>query len=174
MVTKSDQFTELQRKNIEAAMKLAQMSVDNSQRMVALQADVAKKLLEASVENAKALAAAKDGQEAMALRTRFTQDTAQMLLATARQMAEIGNATRSEFSRLLTEQLTSGSKDMIDVFQSFLGALPGSTPNLMETMQQAMANTDHAFEQIARATSKAFETNARQPDEKPDKQSKKQ
>lgn len=156
MVAKPEQYSELHRKNMEAAMKLAQMSIENSQRMVALQVDAAKELFQDSVENAKALATVKDPQQAVALRAQYTQETAQKMMETARQMAEIGNTSRSEFSRLLTEQLAGGSKDMIDAFQSFFGSLPGQNTQVVETMQKAMATANSAFEQIAKASATAF------------------
>ncbi len=152
MIAKPEQFSELHRKNMEAAMKLAQMSIENSQRIVALQVDVAKTLFQDSVDNAKALAAAKDPQQAIALRTHFTQETAQKMIAAAREIAEIGNNSRTEFSQLLTEQLASGSKDMMEAFQSFFGSLPGQNAHIMETMQHAMANANKAFEQITQAS----------------------
>lgn len=156
MPSKPEQYSELHRKNMEAAMKLAQMSIENSQRIVALQVDAAKELFQDSVENAKALAAAKDPQQAVALRTQYTQETTQKMMETARKMAEIGNTSRSEFSRLLTEQLASGSKDMIDAFQSFFGSLPGQNTHVVETMQKAMATANSAFEQITKASATAF------------------
>ena len=137
---------------MEAAMKLAQMSIENSQRIVALQVEVAKSLFQDSVDNAKALAAAKDPQQAVALRTHYTQETAQKMIEAAREIAEIGNDSRSEFSRLLSEQLASGSKDMMEAFQSFFGSLPGQNAQVMETMQQAMAKANKAFEQISQAS----------------------
>jgi len=152
MATKPEQFSELHRKNMEAAMKLAQTSIENSQRIVALQVDVAKTLFQDSVDNAKALAAAKDPQQVVALRTHFTQETAQKMIAAAREIAEIGNSSRTEFSQLLTEQLASGSKDMMEAFQSFFSSLPGQNAHVMETMQQAMANANQAFEQITQAS----------------------
>jgi len=152
MATKPEQFSELHRKNMEAAMKLAQMSIENSQRIVTLQVDVAKALFQDSVDNAKALAAAKDPQQAVTLRTHYTQETAQKMIEAARAITEIGNASRSEFSRLLSEQLASGSKDMMEAFQSFFGALPGQNTQVMETMQQAMAKANKAFEQISQAS----------------------
>lgn len=158
MVTKPEQFSELHRKNMEAAMKLAQMSIENSQRIVALQVDVAKTLFQDSVDSAKALAGAKDPQQAVALRTQFTQETAQKMVEAARAIAEIGNTSRTEFSQLLTEQLASGSKDMMEAFQSFFGSLPGQSAQVMETMQQAMANANKAFEQITQASAAASAT----------------
>lgn len=156
MAAKQEQFSELHRKNMEAAMRLAQMSIESSQRMVALQVEVAKALFQDSVDNAKALAAAKDPQQAVTLRTQYTQDTAQKMIDTAREIAEIGNISRTEFSRLMTEQLTSGSKDMMEAFQSFFVSLPGQNTGVVESMQKAMAQANKAFEQIAEASSSVF------------------
>lgn len=166
MVTKPEQFSELHRKNMEAAMKLAQMSIENSQRIISLQVDAAKKMFQGSVDSAKALASVKDPQEAVALRTRYTQETAQQMMETARQIAEIGNASRAEFSHLLTEQLASGSKDMAESFKSFFGVLPGQNANVMETMQQAMANANSAFEQMAQASTAALSNAGAKPAKK--------
>lgn len=163
MYSKSEQFTELQRKNMEAGMKLAQMSLDNSQRIVALQVDVAKKLFQDSVENAKALAAAKDPQQAVALQTQFAQDATKQMMETAREIAEISNTSRAEFSHLMSEQLASGSKDMMTAFQSFFtalpgfNALPGQNTNIIDAMKQAMNKATGAFDQFAQASS-AFTT----------------
>lgn len=158
MVTKPEQFSELHRKNMEAAMKLAQMSIENSQRILALQVDVAKKLFQDSVDSAKKLTTIKDPQQAVALRTKYTQDTAQRMMETARQIAEIGNASRTEFSHMLTEQLASGSKDMMETFQAFFSSLPGQDGNVMVAMQKAMADANDAFEQIAQASAAVFAT----------------
>jgi len=158
MVTKPEQFSELHRKNMEAAMKLAQMSIENSQRIISLQVDAAKKMFQDSVDSAKALTSIKDPQEAVALRTRYTQETAQRMMETARQIAEVGNASRAEFSHLLTEQLASGSKDMAETFKSFFSVLPGQNAKVMETMRQAMATANSAFEQIAEASAAALST----------------
>lgn len=153
---KNEQAGELHRKNMEAAMRLAQLSVENSQKIMALQSELARELFQGSVANAKAQADATDPQELMALRTRYTQETAQKMIEGAQKVAEIGNEARVEFSRLLTEQLASGSHDLMDSFQSFFKALPGQNPNVMETMQQAMARANNAFEQIAQVSSSAF------------------
>lgn len=156
MAGKHEQLGELHRKNMEAAMKLAQMSIDNSQRILSLQVEAAKQMFQDSVDSAKALTAVRDQQEAVALRARYAQETAQKMMETARRIAEIGNASRAEFSHLLTEQLASGSQDMAESFKSFFSVLPGQNPDVMETMRQAMATANSAFEQIAQASTAAL------------------
>jgi phasin family protein len=156
-MTANIEFGEIQRKNLEAAMRLAQISIENSQRIMSLQSQLARDLFQDSVDQAKATTGATAAEDLVQLRTHYTQETMQKLITTAQQVAEIGNNTRVEFSRLLTEQLAAGSQEMADAFQSFFKALPGQNSNVLETMQKAMATANAAFEQISRASSAAFE-----------------
>lgn len=156
-MTANIEFGEIQRKNLEAAMRLAQMSIDNSQRIMALQSQLARDLFQDGVEQAKASTGASGPEDIVKLRARYTQETMQKMIATAQQVAEIGNNTRVEFSRLLTEQLAAGSQEMADAFQSFFKALPaGQNANVLETMQRAMTNANAAFEQMTQASATAF------------------
>lgn len=153
---KNEQLSELHRKNMEAAMRLAQLSVENSQRIMALQSELARELFQESVAIAKAQNDAKNPQDIMNLRAKYAQETAQKMMESAQKIAEIGNDARAEFSRLLTEQLASGSHDLMDSFQTFFKALPGHNPSVMEAMEQAMARANNAFEQIAQVSASAF------------------
>ena len=153
-----NEFGEVQRKNLEAAMRLAQLSIDNSQKIMALQSQLARELLADSVSQAKDQVEHGDPIDVMNLRARYTQETMQKMMAVAREIAEIGNSARAEFSRLLTEQLAAGSQDMVDAFQSFFKALPGQNTSVVETMQQAMANANAAFDEMAKASARAFES----------------
>ena len=100
MAAKIEQFSELQRKNMEAAMRLAQLSIENSQRIMALQTELAKEMFQSGVENAKAQTAARDPQSLMQLRSQYAQETTQRMVSAAQQIAEISNGARADFARL--------------------------------------------------------------------------
>lgn len=157
-MTTKHEFTEIQRKNMEAAMRLAQLSIDNSQRIMELQSNLARELFSNSVEQTKLQATSKDPQDIVKLRAQYAQETTQKMIAAAQEVAEIGNSARVEFSRLLTEQLAAGSQDVVDAFQSFFKSLPGQNTSMLETMQQAMNNANKAFEQMRNAASSAFDS----------------
>ncbi len=151
-----EHFSELHRKNMEAAMRMAQLSIENSQRIMALQSELAKEMFQSGVENAKAQTGTQDPQAMMALRTQYAQETTKRMVAAAQQIAEIGNSARAEFTRLVTEQLASGSQDLTESLQSFMKNLPGQAPNMMESFQQAIASANAAFEQITKASTAAM------------------
>ncbi len=156
MTFNSENFTELHRKNMETAMRLAQLSIDNSQRVMALQAELAKTLFDSSVSSAKAQAAVKNPQDLMRLQADYARDTAQRVVEMAKQVAEIGNSARSEFSHLLTEQLASGKEELSSSLQGFMKNLPAGIPNMSQAFEQAVATANSAFEQISKVSAAAM------------------
>jgi phasin family protein len=158
MASKQDQFNELQKKNLEAAMRLAQLSIENSQRIMEIQVSAAKSLFEDGVSNAKALSTAKDPKGMMDLRAQYAQNTTERMLACAREIAEITATTQAEFGKLIGEQLTTGSHDMFEAMQKMFKGMPIADQNALGAMQTAMDTTRAAFEQMTRASTEAFQS----------------
>jgi phasin family protein len=156
MAGNKEQFSELNRKSMDAAIHMAQLSMDNSRRIMALQSDLAKEMFQSGIENVTALAAAKDPQAAMKLRTQFAQQTTERMMAAAQQIAEISSAARAELTRLVSEQLASGSHDMTESMQAIMKTLPNQTPNMMESFQQSVATATAAFEKLSKASTAAM------------------
>jgi len=163
MATKQDQFNELQKKNLEAAMRLAQLSIENSQRIMEIQVSTAKSLFEEGVQNAKALSSVKDPKDMMDLRAHYAQTTTEKMLACAREIAEITATTQAAFGKLVGEQLTSGSQDMFEAMQKMFKGMPISDQNALGAMQTAMDTTRAAFEQMTRASTEAFQNFTQPP-----------
>lgn len=163
MPGKHDQLNELQKKNLEAAMRLAQLSIENSQRIMQLQVAAAKRLFEEGVENAKALAVAKDPKAMMEMRTSFAQRTTEEMLACAREIAQLTAATQAEFGKLVGVQLSSGSHDMMEAMQKMFAGMPIADQNSLGAVQTAMDTTRSAFEQMMRASQQAFQALTQQP-----------
>lgn len=158
MATKQqDQFNELQKKNLEAAMRLAQLSIENSQRIMEIQVNTAKSLFEEGVENAKAITAAKDPKQALELRTQYAQVSTEKMLTCAREIAEITAKTQAEFGKLVGEQLSIGGTDMFEAMQKMFKGIPVTDQNALGVVQSAMETTRTAFEQMTRASAEAFQ-----------------
>ncbi|NMG44001.1 TIGR01841 family phasin [Aromatoleum toluvorans] len=157
MAIKQEQFNEIQKKNFEAAMRLAQMSIENSQRIMELQVATAKSLFEEGVQNAKALSSAKDPKEVLELRSQYTQSATEKMLACAREMAELASRTQAEVGKLVGEQLSTGSKDVFESMQKMFSGMPITDQNAMSAIQNAMDTTRAAFEQMTRASTEAFQ-----------------
>lgn len=151
-----EQFGEMNRRNMEAAARLAQLSIETFQKMVATQSELARQLFQECVDNVEAQARAEDPQEIIGLRTQYAQDLVQKMLESAQMIAQISNDTRGGFARLVTEQLAAGNQQLMDSFQPFFKVLPGQSPNVMAALQQAMAGANAAFAQITQISGQAF------------------
>ncbi|MBE7422299.1 MAG: hypothetical protein EFKGCFLK_01089 [Rhodocyclaceae bacterium] len=154
----NEQFAEMQRKNIDAAMKLTQMSLENSKRIMELQVETARALFEESVKNARALTEAKDPQSALALRTQFAQETSTKMMEAMRRMADITSAAQADFNKMLGLQMAGTSHEMMENFKKMMSVsgLPGNSQDAFAVMQKAFGTAQDAFDQIAKASTAAF------------------
>lgn len=158
MATKQEQqFNEIQKKNLEAAMRLAQLSIENSQRIMELQVGTAKSLFEEGVANAKALSSVKDPAEALNLRTSYAQATTEKMLSCAREIAEITSKTQAEVGKMVSEQLTGGGQDMFESLQKMFKGMPIGDNNALGSIQSAMDTARAAYEQMTKASTEAFQ-----------------
>ncbi|MEZ5627087.1 phasin family protein [Denitromonas sp.] len=157
MAIKPEQLNELQKKNLEAAMRLAQMSIENSQRIMELQVRTAKTLFEDGVNNAKALTTTKDPQDMLRLRTEYAQASTERMLACAREIAEVAAQAQSEVGKMVSEQLASGGNDVFEAINKMFTGMPITDQNAMGAVQGAMDNARAAFEQMTRASTEAFQ-----------------
>ena len=146
----------MQKKNLESAMRLAQLSIENSQRILHLQMQTAKEMFEDGVSNVQSLTQIKTPQEAMELRARYAQQAAEKMLTTSRNIAEITAEVQTEMSKLVSQQLTSGSHDMMEAMQGFLKGMPLNSHAAAEAMQTTFETARKTLEQVAKASSEAF------------------
>jgi len=157
MSKQTEQFNELQRKNIEAAMRLAEMSIENSQRIMELQIATAKALFEDGVANAKAMTTTQDPQDMLRLRTEYAQSTTERMLACAREIAEVAAQSQSEVGKMVSESLTSGGQDVFETFNKMFSGMPITDQNAMGAIQTAMDTARSAFEQMTKASTDAMQ-----------------
>lgn len=157
MSTKGEEVvTALQKKNLDAAVKLAQLSIENSQRILDLQMQVAKDLFDDGVSSVQAISQAKSPQEAMELRTRYAQQAAEKMFSCSRGIAEVTADLQSEMGKLVSQQLASGSHDMIEAMQQFLKGMPMNSHAAAEALQSTFEAARKTLEQVAKASSDAF------------------
>ena len=156
MANTAKRLSELHTTNLEAAVKLARLSVENSQRVMALQTQLAKSMFDATVAAAKAHTGVHSPQEMVQLHTQYIQDTAKRIMDMARQVGEIANESRSEFSRVLTEQLASGKQELADAVQSMMKNMPAGVPDVKKSVDQAMAKANEAFETLSKLSASAL------------------
>lgn len=157
MSTKTEQAViSMQKKNLDSAVRLAQMSIENSQRILQLQVDVARDLFDEGVASAKQMAHVGSPQEAMELRARYAQQSAEKMFACSRSIAEITAELQTEMGKMVSDQLNSGSHDMLEAMQQFMTGMPLNNHAAAEVLQHTFDAARKTLEQVAKVSSEAF------------------
>jgi phasin family protein len=160
MTTKpQEQFSDLQQKTLDAAMRIAQLSISNSQRIIELQVETAKSLFQDSIQNVKSLTEIKDPKEMLEMRTDYARSATEKLLATARRITEIATETQTEFGKIVGSNLVGGGQEIAEAVQKMFSFNPAAGQGMqtaMGTLQQAMDMARSAYDQITRASTDAF------------------
>jgi hypothetical protein len=146
---------EMQQREIDAAARLVRLTAGHALAVTELFAALARDLLELSANEARALAATTDALERVRVRLHHDRQAAQLMIETARRIAEAGNVARNDFSRLLTEQLASGSHELMDAFQAYFKVLPTPNATIVAMLRLAMERSERAFGDIDDALAQA-------------------
>lgn len=167
MATKPEQtVADLQKKNLAAAMKLAQLSIENSQRILQLQVDVARDIFDDGVASAKTLAQVKSPQDAMEMRSRYAQQAAEKMFACSRTIAEITADMQAQMGKMVSDQLSTGGQEVFDAMQQMLQGMPLNSHAAAEALQHTFDNARKTLEQVSKASTDAFASFAQMPGKK--------
>ncbi len=145
----------IHQRNLELAAKMAQMSFENARKIIELQVNLARELFEDGLANAKDASSVTDPAEALQVRSRLAQKTAERMLGVTREIAGMTANAQAEFGKIVGQQLTGGS-DLTDAMQqAFKGA--GFNPtDAMAVAQNAFDAARGMYEQIAKVSMDAL------------------
>ncbi len=152
-------------RNLEAAMQLAQLSFDNSRKMIEFQLGIARELFEQSFQNMQEAAAAKDPGALAALRAKFAQDATQRMLEATRQIAQMTTEFQTDLGKTMAAQIASHSQAFAQGFTQNLGeamqqgvkGLPTNPAEAFAAMEKTFAASREAFEQMAQQAFSGFQ-----------------
>jgi phasin family protein len=164
-------------RNLEAAMKLAELSFDNSRRMIEFQLGIAREMFAQSVQNMQEAGAVKEPAELAALRARFAQDATQRMLAATRKIAEMTTEFQTELGKALSAQIAGGTQafaqdfaqNLSEAMQHGMKGLPTNPAEAFAAMEKTFAASREAFEQIAKQAFAGFQTDAKPATRAPSK-----
>jgi phasin family protein len=152
MYNATEQFTELNKANVLQASKLAAIAMDNAEKLVKLNLSAAKSALAQSIENAQAVASAKDVQDIFALRARFTESGVQTAMAYSRQIYELASEAQAEYSAVSEEVWSGMTKGMAQWVDTATKSAPAGSDMAVNAFKSTVAATTAAFDQFQRAS----------------------
>lgn len=152
MTNAQQQFADFATEQIETTMRFAHISLDSTERLIKLQMETAKNLLEESAKNAKAIAGLKDMQGALALRQQISDSSLDCSANYSRNMYDLVSQAQSELSQLIEERTTAFNKNVVSGLDRFVKSAPVGADVAVAAVKSTVQATAAAVDSLTKAT----------------------
>ncbi len=157
MYNATEQIAELNQTSVANAIKLASMSIENTEKLLALNLNAAKLVIAQAVESARAAATVKDVQELFALRSKFAEVGAQSATGYSRSLYELSSEAQAGFSAFAEESWASYTKGVASWVEKASKNAPAGSDVAINALKSTFAASTAAFDQFKKATKQAVE-----------------
>jgi phasin family protein len=162
-----EQLVAFNKAGLETAVKFAGVALQGAERILDIQVKATKNAIADSVENAKAIANAKDLQQLAAIKDSMTQPTIDKATAYAKNVYDVAAATQAEFSKLLEEQIAEFNKQVAAALDRMVKNAPAGSEVGVAALKSGISAVNSTYDnlskvakQFAEATQSNFEAAA--------------
>ena len=152
MYNATEQFADFGKVNYANAVKLASLSLENTEKIVKLNLTAAKAALAQGVESAQAVASVKDVQELVALRAKFTEAGVQAATGYSKTLYELASEAQAEYTAFAEEAWATYTKGVAAFVDKASKAAPAGTDVGFNAFKSTFAASTAAFDQFQKAT----------------------
>ncbi|WP_374354182.1 phasin family protein [Chitinimonas sp.] len=149
--------SELNQQQLEAALRMARITLDGAERLLHLQIDTVKQAVEDAARNAARLAEVKDVQSAMAVRAELTSQAAGNILDLSRNIYELAAQTQAELVRQAESQFGESHKVLMSGLGQFAPVPLAGGDLLGNALKSSAAATQAAYDSMTKAARQVAE-----------------
>ncbi|WP_293762123.1 phasin family protein [uncultured Aquitalea sp.] len=157
MFSTNDQFSKASLSGFEAALRVAQISLDSAERLVKLNLEASKQTLEENVKIAKALAESSDPQQALSQLNKLTTQSIDTAVANSRNVYEIVSSAQTELSKLAEDNLGNFNKGLITALEGAAKNAPAGSDAALNAVKTSLAAAAAAVNSFSKAAQQVAE-----------------
>lgn len=158
MTTPIEQFAAANKANLEALVALSQKAFGTVEKLAELNMQAARSAMDDSAEHAKALLAAKNPQDLVAVQNALLQPAADKATAYGRQVQEIVAETQAEVTKMVEAQIADAQKTLQELIEAAAKNAPAGSENAVAMFKSAISSANTAFETAQKAAKQAAST----------------
>src|SRR5712691_7390766 len=147
----NEKFPELNKKNIDNALRIAKTTMASSERLIKLQLEAAKQTIEENAKNAKALSEVQNLQEVMALRAKLAGSGVENALSYSRKVYEVAAQAQTELAKLFEEGLTVYTENLVNVVEKTTRSAPAGSDLAIAALKSTVAATQAVVDSMTKA-----------------------
>ena len=158
MYPAQEQFAALNKANLEAATRFANVAFGGAERLLEIQLKTAKEVLADSVDSAKTLAEVKDLQQFADVKDSVAQPAFEKAAEYVKSIYEIASETQAEFGKLIEMQVAGFNKQFVIVLDKIAESAPAGSEVGISALKTAIVNGNAAYENITKAAKQFNDT----------------
>jgi phasin family protein len=145
MSINNEQFAAANKATVDSLLSVANTALASAERIAALNLNTARAALEDGLSGVKAVMAAKDPKEALALQTSLAQPAVEKAVAYSRSVYEISTQTQQELAKMVEAQFGDFQKSMAGMLEMASKSAPAGSEGAVAAIQNAIAAANSAF-----------------------------
>ncbi|HEX5463885.1 MAG TPA: phasin family protein [Burkholderiales bacterium] len=152
MYQTSEQLMALNRANVNIALRFAGVTLAGAERLLDLQLNTAKAVLNDTAEQAAALANAGDVTEFAAIRENLAQPTLEKTTAYVRSVYDVTVETQARIGELVEERAAEFNRQVVSSLDQFAKSAPAGSEAAIAGFKSTIAAVNFAYDNFAKAT----------------------
>lgn len=158
MYPAQEQFAALNKANLEAATRFANVALGGAERLIEVQLKAAKEVLADSVEGVKTLSTVKDLQQFAEVKDIVAQPAFEKASEYVKSVYEIASETQAEFGKLIEQQVAGFNKQFVVALDKIAESAPAGSEVGISALKTAIVTGNAAYENISKAAKQFNET----------------
>jgi phasin family protein len=155
MYQSSEQFIQFGKASLEAAISLANITLQSTERLIELQMKIAKEALDESIKNAKALSDVKNAQELLSLQSTVAQPNLEKAVAYSRSLYEVATETQTQISKVLEERMSKVNGELVAAVDKAVKTAPAGSETAVAAFKSAIAAANTAYDTLSKVAREA-------------------
>ena len=151
MLAAPEQFAEVNKSNVDAALKFAKVSFDATERLLGLQLAVARDALSEGAKNAKVFAEVKDVQDFTALRGKFAETGSEKWADYSKAVYDVAQQTQAQWSQLFEAQISEVNKNIATALDKAVKTAPAGADVAISAIKSTLAASSAAIDSMTKA-----------------------
>jgi phasin family protein len=176
MYPTSDPFVQLGKSNIEAALSVANITLQSTERLMDIQLRTAKDALDQGLRSAKALTDVKNIQDLVALQSVAAQPNLEKALDYSRSLYAVASDAQVRINKVVEARISEISGEVKTAMDKVANSTPAGSEAAFAAFKSAFTAANNAYQSMTRAAREASDdvaTTAAAPAKAAAKQAKK-
>jgi phasin family protein len=158
MYPAQEQFAALNKANLEAATRFANVALGGAERLLEIQLKTAKEVLADSVEGVKTFATVKDLQQFAEVKDSVGQPAFEKAAEYIKSIYDVASETQAEFGKLIEQQVAGFNKQFVVALDKFAETAPAGSEAGISALKTAIATGNAAYENLSKVAKQYNET----------------